>query len=331
MLNDKTAIVTGAGTGIGRAIAARLHAEGARVVLAGRRRDKLEETARLLGDRTLVVPTDVTVPAQVQALADAAAVFGDGRIDILVNNAGVMRFAPLGQADEAHWQEMMDVNCWGPRRLMAAVLPAMRAGGGSIVNIASIAGEHAFPGAGAYGAAKRALRHISQVLAMEEAGHGIRVNVICPGVVQDTELLEGAGAGGPAGAVPDHFCQPAPAGPQRPAGRRGRRGAVLREQSKPLDHRRGAAARRRAAPGHQPAEAGLALTRRSRQLASGTDGHTPRSSALMPTLARVCRSTCLTMTAQYRLWLPSAAGRLPGTTTAPAGTRPYVISPVSRL
>ncbi len=192
MLNDKTAIVTGAGTGIGRAIAARLHAEGARVVLAGRRRDKLEATARLLGERTLVVPTDVTVPAQVQALADAAAVFGDGRIDILVNNAGVMRFAPLGQADEAHWQDMMDVNCWGPRRLMAAVLPAMRAGGGSIVNIASIAGEHAFPGAGAYGAAKRALRHISQVLAMEEAGHGIRVNVICPGVVQDTELLEGA-------------------------------------------------------------------------------------------------------------------------------------------
>jgi len=192
MLKDKTAIVTGAGTGIGRAIASRLHAEGARVVLAGRRRDRLEETARLLGDRTRVVPTDVTVPAQVQALADAAAAFGGGRIDILVNNAGVMRFAPLGQADEAHWQDMMDVNCWGPRRLMAAVLPAMRASGGSIVNIASIAGEHAFPGAGAYGAAKRALRHISQVLAMEEAGHGIRVNVICPGVVQDTELLEGA-------------------------------------------------------------------------------------------------------------------------------------------
>ncbi len=192
MLKGKTAIVTGAGTGIGRAIASRLHAEGARVVLAGRRRDKLDETAHLLGDRTLVVPTDVTAPAQVQALADAAAKFGGGRVDILVNNAGVMRFAPLAQADEAHWQEMMDVNCWGPRRLMAAVLPAMRVGGGSIVNIASIAGEHAFPGAGAYGAAKRALRHISQVLAMEEAAHGIRVNVICPGVVQDTELLKGA-------------------------------------------------------------------------------------------------------------------------------------------
>jgi NAD(P)-dependent dehydrogenase (short-subunit alcohol dehydrogenase family) len=192
VLENKTAIVTGAGTGIGRAIASRLHAEGARVALAGRRRDRLQETARLLGDRTLVVPTDVTVPAQVQALADAAAKFGGGRIDILVNNAGVMRFAPLGQADEAHWQDMMDVNCWGPRRLMAAVLPAMRASGGSIVNIASVAGEHAFPGAGAYGAAKRALRHISQVLAMEEAAHGIRVNVICPGVVQDTELLEGA-------------------------------------------------------------------------------------------------------------------------------------------
>lgn len=192
MLKNKTAIVTGAGTGIGRAIAVCLHAQGAQVVLAGRRREKLEETARQLGDRALVVPTDVTIPAQVQALADAAAGFGDGRIDILVNNAGVMRFAPLGQADEAHWQEMMDVNCWGPRRLMAAVLPAMRTGGGSIVNIASIAGEHAFPGAGAYGAAKRALRHLSQVLAMEEAGHGIRVNVICPGVVQDTDLLQGA-------------------------------------------------------------------------------------------------------------------------------------------
>lgn len=192
MLQNKLAIVTGAGSGIGRAIAARLYEEGAWVVLAGRRRDKLEETANLLGKRTRVVRTDVTDPAQVQALADAAAEFGEGRIDILVNNAGVMRFAPLAQADEAHWQEMMDVNCWGPRRLMAAVLPAMRNGGGSIVNIASIAGEHAFPGAAAYGAAKRALRHISQVLAMEEAGHGIRVNVICPGVVEDTELLHGA-------------------------------------------------------------------------------------------------------------------------------------------
>ncbi len=196
MLTDRTAIVTGAGTGIGRAIASTLHAHGARVVLAGRRRDRLAETASLLGDRTLIVPTDVTAPDQVQALADAAAEFGQGRIDILVNNAGVMRFAPFQQADEAHWQTMMDVNCWGPRRLMAAVLPAMRGGGsgggGSIVNIASIAGEHAFPGAAAYGAAKRALRHISQVLAMEEAAHGVRVNVICPGVVEDTDLLDGA-------------------------------------------------------------------------------------------------------------------------------------------
>ena len=192
MLQDKTAIVTGAGTGIGRAIARTLHAHGARVVLAGRRQDRLDATAALLGDRTRVVPTDVTVPDQVQALAAAAAEFGQGRIDILVNNAGVMRFAPFQQADEAHWQTLMDVNCWGPRRLMTAVLPAMRGGGGSIVNIASIAGEHAFPGAAAYGAAKRALRHISQVLAMEEAAHGIRVNVICPGVVEDTDLLEGA-------------------------------------------------------------------------------------------------------------------------------------------
>jgi NAD(P)-dependent dehydrogenase (short-subunit alcohol dehydrogenase family) len=128
----------------------------------------------------------------VQALAAAATEFGQGRIDILVNNAGVMRFAPFQQADEAHWQTLMDVNCWGPRRLMTAVLPAMRGAGGSIVNIASIAGEHAFPGAAAYGAAKRALRHISQVLAMEEAAHGIRVNVICPGVVEETDLLEGA-------------------------------------------------------------------------------------------------------------------------------------------
>jgi NAD(P)-dependent dehydrogenase (short-subunit alcohol dehydrogenase family) len=182
MLHDTTAIVTGAGTGIGRAIAARLHGQGARVVLAGRRRDRLEQTAAALGEeRTRVVPTDVTVPDQVRALAEAAAEFGRGRIEVLVNNAGAMRFAPFEQADEAHWINMMDVNCWGPRRLMTAVLPAMRA-----------AGEHAFPGAAAYGGAKRALRHISQVLAMEEAAHGIRVNVICPGVVEDTELLDGA-------------------------------------------------------------------------------------------------------------------------------------------
>jgi meso-butanediol dehydrogenase/(S,S)-butanediol dehydrogenase/diacetyl reductase len=112
-----------------------------------------------------------------------------GRIDILVNNAGVMRFGKLDETDHSSWDMQMLTNAYAPWRLMVAVLPELRkVGGGSIINISSIAGLKAFPGVGLYCTSKAALQMLSQVMAMEAASDNIRVNLICPAVVEDTEL-----------------------------------------------------------------------------------------------------------------------------------------------
>jgi len=110
-----------------------------------------------------------------------------------VNNAAVMQFAPAVTAPLSDWDLMMRVNAWAPWQLMARVVPYMKnAGGGSIVNISSIAGIKAFPGAGLYCASKAALQVFSQVAAMEHASDNIRVNCILPAVVEDTELTAAA-------------------------------------------------------------------------------------------------------------------------------------------
>jgi meso-butanediol dehydrogenase/(S,S)-butanediol dehydrogenase/diacetyl reductase len=190
-LDGKTAIVTGGGTGIGLAIAERFHKEGASVVICGRREDKLREAAAGIAenrDRFSWIPADVTVEDDIEKLL-AFAAQKTGRIDILVNNAGVMRFGTLAESNPSMWDLTMKLNVFAPWRLMVAALPYMKkAGGGSIVNISSIAGIKAFPGAGIYCASKAALQSLSQVMAMEAAPERIRVNIICPAVVEDTEL-----------------------------------------------------------------------------------------------------------------------------------------------
>ncbi|MCE5249166.1 SDR family oxidoreductase [bacterium] len=191
-LDGKTAIITGGGTGIGQAIARRFHDEGAAVVLCGRRKDKLTETAALLGDssRVFCIAADITVEDDIRRLF-METVQKTGKIDILVNNAGVMRFGTLGETPVGEWDLMMKTNAWGPWRLMANVLPFMKKnGGGSIINISSIAGIKAYPGVGVYCASKAALQTLSQVAAMEMAGDNVRVNCILPAVVEDTELSE---------------------------------------------------------------------------------------------------------------------------------------------
>jgi NAD(P)-dependent dehydrogenase (short-subunit alcohol dehydrogenase family) len=190
-LENKTALVTGAGTGIGRAIAQRFHDEGAFVTLTGRRKEKLLESAHTIapdGNRMLALPGDVTLEESIEGLvAEAAAAMGG--IDTLVNNAGAMRFGQLGEAPLSDWDLMMKTNAWGPWRLMAHVVPHMqKRGGGSIINISSIAGIKAFPGAGIYCASKAVLQVLSQVVAMEHAAENIRVNCILPAVVEGTEL-----------------------------------------------------------------------------------------------------------------------------------------------
>ena len=190
-LDGKTAIITGGGTGIGLAIAQRFHREGAQVVICGRRLEKLKEAASLIsarGDRIFAVQGDITTEKDRQKIVKEAAE-KTGRVDILVNNAGVMKFGKLETVDLLYWDTLLDVNALAPWRLMIAVLPEMRkVGGGSIVNISSLAGLEAFPANGLYGTSKAALQKLSQVFAMEVAPENIRVNVICPGVVEDTEL-----------------------------------------------------------------------------------------------------------------------------------------------
>jgi len=190
-LDGKTAIVTGAGTGIGRSIAKRFHDEGAFVVLNGRRVEMLEESKAEIapdGDRILVAAADVTNEAQIDDMI-AKTVAASGNPDILVNNAGVMRFGSLSETPVDEWEMMMQTNTFGPWRLMVKVAPLMqKQGGGSIVNISSIAGIKPFPGAGIYCASKAAMQVLSQVMAMEFAADQIRVNCILPALVVDTEL-----------------------------------------------------------------------------------------------------------------------------------------------
>lgn len=191
LLDGKTAIVTGGGTGIGLAIAGRFHQEGAYVVICGRREDKLKEAAAGIPgnrDRFSWIRADVTVESDIERLMSFAAK-KTGKIDVLVNNAGVMRFGTLPDSDPGMWDLTMKINVFAPWRLMVAALPHMKkAGGGSIVNISSIAGIKAFPGVGIYCASKAALQSLSQVMAMETAPERIRVNLICPAVVENTEL-----------------------------------------------------------------------------------------------------------------------------------------------
>jgi len=190
-LKAKTAIITGGGTGIGKAIAKRFHDEGAQVIICGRRENKLNETCSAIapnGDRVYSIRADVTEESDIKRIVKEA-VDKTGRIDILVNNAGVMRFGKLDEVDSSLWDLQMNTNCWGPWRLMVAVLPEMRkVGAGSIINISSIAGFKAFPGVGLYGTSKASLQLLSQVMAMEVAPDNIRVNLIAPSLIEDTEL-----------------------------------------------------------------------------------------------------------------------------------------------
>lgn len=191
VLNGKIAIVTGGGTGIGREIVLAFVEEGAKVVICGRRIEKLQETAASLGafeDKILPLPCDVTDQTQIQGLVKTA-LNRFGGIDVLVNNAGVMRFDNLAQADDQTYELLMRTNVWAPWRFSVAVIPHMKQrGGGSIITISSVAGLRPMLGAGLYCTSKAAVQMISQTLALEHAPDQIRVNVICPAAVENTEL-----------------------------------------------------------------------------------------------------------------------------------------------
>jgi len=186
-VSGRTAIVTGASTGIGKETARQLVERGASVVLASRHREKLEAVAEELASLpgpTLVVPTDVTERLAVEALARRTVeVFGS--IDILVNNAGSGLFAPISGGNLENARRLFDVNFWGAVHSIQATVPYMQSQRrGHIVNVSSVVGWVAPPHMGMYAATKFALRAISDSLRTEVAGSGVRVSTIYPGLTQ---------------------------------------------------------------------------------------------------------------------------------------------------
>jgi NAD(P)-dependent dehydrogenase (short-subunit alcohol dehydrogenase family) len=187
-LEGRRVLVTGGGTGIGRAIAETFVGAGARVVVAGRRRAPLEDVVRKVGgSRACAVPGDVTSPSdRARFLAECDDAFGG--LDILVNCAGATSSGSLADLTEAEWRRMFEVNAAAPMLLAREALGRLREKRGSIVGISTGAALRPVPGFGAYGAAKAAMTHASRVLAIEAAPE-VRVNVICPGGV-DTPIFE---------------------------------------------------------------------------------------------------------------------------------------------
>lgn len=191
-LKDQVAIVTGAGRGIGRAVALAFSREGATVALAARTVSELETVATQIksrAGRALVVPTDVASETSVAALVEK--VLADfKKVDILLTAAGVATFSPLVETKPEEWDRMLAVNLRGVFLSCRAVLPLMMTQRrGTIINIVSVAAKRAIPGNAAYAASKHAVLGLTQVLAEEMRSHGIRVGALCPGAV-DTPLWD---------------------------------------------------------------------------------------------------------------------------------------------
>jgi NAD(P)-dependent dehydrogenase (short-subunit alcohol dehydrogenase family) len=185
------ALVTGAGRGLGRAIASELSRHGARVALTARTAREIRTTARALeraGGQALAHPCDVRDPRQVAELL-AATVARFRNLDILVNNAGVFRMAPLQQTDEAMWDDILDTNLKGTYLVTRAALPQLERRKGQIVNILSTAARIVYPDNTAYCASKWGLLGFTNALRDELRPRGIRVSAVLPGAV-DTPIWD---------------------------------------------------------------------------------------------------------------------------------------------
>ena len=182
--SQKTAVVTGASSGIGAATARALAEAGYRVFLAARRADRLETLAGEIG--AIAVPCDITDPVSVATLAKTV---GE-RLDVLVNNAGGARgLDPVAEADLADWRWMYETNVLGTVSVTKALAPALIASGaGVIINVGSTAGHITYEGGGGYTAAKHALAAVTETLRLELNGLPVRVTEIAPGMVKTDEF-----------------------------------------------------------------------------------------------------------------------------------------------
>ena len=190
-IKNKIALVTGAGKGIGRAIAIALAKEGANVVIASRTGKDLQSLSRAIGDvgrKALPIETDVTRESQIKALIEQA-VAKFGGLDILINNAGLGRFRRIENLETKDWDDMFEVNMRGLFICTReALLHLKKKSESMIINIASIASKNFFVGGGGYAATKWGVLAFSKCLMLEERNNGVRVIAICPGSV-DTRFF----------------------------------------------------------------------------------------------------------------------------------------------
>ena len=192
LLNGKIALITGGGSGIGAAIAKRFVAEGAKIVITGRRKEALAETVAMVPEGSVLpFAGDVRNADDAKAMVEATVKFG-GKIDILVNNAGIDPAGNVVDVPIEQWKSVIETNLYGPFYTMKYAIPYMiDAGGGSIVNIASLAALRRIPAMPAYCSSKSGLIGLSQSVALDFGKDNIRCNVVCPGATR-TAMLEGS-------------------------------------------------------------------------------------------------------------------------------------------
>lgn len=200
-LAGKVALITGGGTGIGRAIALAFAREGAKVAVAGRRKEKLDETLRELekqGGAGLAIACDVSQAKDAErAVRETANEFG--AMNVLVNNAGVLHVSKIEAMSEDDWDRVMTINLKGPFLMCRAALPEFRkAGGGAIVNVGSVLGLIGMKDRAAYCASKGGVTLLTKAIALDHADENVRVNCICPSIVE-TELVKGLFSGSDGG------------------------------------------------------------------------------------------------------------------------------------
>ncbi|MFE9407096.1 SDR family NAD(P)-dependent oxidoreductase [Streptomyces sp. NPDC006530] len=188
--HSRIVVVTGAGTGIGRAAARAFAAEGAHVVAVGRRSERLEETAAG-HDRIVPLPADITADGEPERIIRAVSETY-GRLDVLVNNAGVVRGGALGTVTPEMIATQLATNLVAPVLLAQAALPFLEASGGVIVNVGTSVGQRGWPGNSVYAASKTALETLTRSWAVELAPRGVRVVAVAPGAI-DTPIGEHQG------------------------------------------------------------------------------------------------------------------------------------------